>query len=64
MDLPVSTNFGVSNGKLGLDFLLSRSVERKSHLHETAGGSWGSPHFSTAPIARNTENPRFFKDGC
>ena len=44
------------NGKLGLDFLLLNSARKMWYL--------GVRLISTAPMARNTENPRFFKDGC
>ena len=33
VDLQVSTKFGVSNGKLGLDFLLPISAYKMCHLH-------------------------------
>ena len=79
MDLQVSINFsvsirgfvglhhfnlGVSNGILGLEFLLPKfGLET---VPFTLGRGWisGFPPISTAPMARNTENPRFFKDGC
>ena len=35
-----------------------------SHVKEAADGYLGVPPFSTAPMARNTENPRCLKDGC
>ena len=52
-------HFDISNGKLLLGLLLPNSAYKKCNLHKAAGGSRGSPPISTAPMARNTENPRF-----
>ena len=52
-------HFDISNGKLLLGLLLPNSAYKRCHLHKAAGGSRGSPPISTAPMARNTENPRF-----
>ena len=62
-DLLVSTNFGISNGKLGFDFLLPSSACNNVPFTLGRGGSRGSP-ISTAPVARNKENPRFVKNCC
>ena len=42
MDLRVSTNFGVSNVELGLDFMLLNSANKMWYLYEAEGGSRGS----------------------
>ena len=55
----LAEHFDISNGKLLLGLLLPNSAYKRCHLHKAAGGSRGSPPISTAPMARNTENPRF-----
>ena len=49
VDLRVFPNFGISNGKLGVDFLLPNFSYRTCHLYSVAGGCRGSP-ISTTPI--------------
>ena len=58
VDLSVSTNLGVSIGKLGFEFLLLNFCFFMCHLILGRGRSSGFA-MSTAPMARNMENPRF-----
>ena len=55
VDMRVSINFGVSNGKVGLDFLLPNSTYQIC-IYIRPRMDLGVPD--------DTENPKFFKDGC
>ena len=50
--------------KLRLAFQLPTSAYKMHHLYQAAGRSRGFLPHQTAPIARNTDNLKFFRDGC
>ena len=58
VDLRISTNFGVSNGKLGFDFLSPNSAYKMCHL--TQGRGWNFNGCDGHKYGKSEA----FKDGC